>query len=190
LTLPLSSDAQTPVIHKPVVSKTADNKPSLKIPAHTRFIKRKVINRATRVGITATIKLYAGNSEKKLISTISTDSVGRYELQLPDTGMSRFFRIVYCSSDIYLERTLVVDRDKTPSFLTVSLLKLEVVEIVATTLDTTNNIYIRHFVPFFEHQERTHSGTALIFVPEKKPLHKRAWNKLRYPFRKIFRKIW
>lgn len=181
LKLPLEAQAAHPG-NSPVViteSKVKEKKPL------SRSIKGKVTNSATRKGIRAAIHLYADRSNTHFLFTIYTDSAGYYELQLPDTGLHKFFSLLF-SADHYGDRRIVEDRDKLPVFLPVSLPPLVAVEI-----STPPVVYVRDIVPattsgvpvMESQQYRVTGGINPHIYVEKVRWHRRMWYKLKHLFR-------
>jgi hypothetical protein len=172
-----SSQKQTQEIHH--------KKTSLNSELHKKIIRGRIFDRANHKGVHASIKLYTDNSEENILSVITTDSSGHYQLTLPKTGLNKFFRIVFISEN-YQERFIVVDRDKVPAYLEVSLLYTPTVEVVTTYIE-----YPAQEVVGGMSIERVHSYGGIspqMITTKRAPFYKRIWYKLRYFAKKTFGK--
>jgi len=146
-------------------------------------IKGKVNNKTTGEGISLNIVLYYGMDTTRFerFSETLSNTDGGYEILLPDSGLHKFFKLVFLHEN-YIERVIVVDKDRIPHFLPVRLVPLVFVEITATyPRYEVGREYETAGIPVKVHQ---YGGVA---VENPVVVHTNFRQRLKNFFRRIFR---
>lgn len=117
------------------------------------------------------------------VTAYYTNSTGEYEIVLPDSRISRFFKIT-CTSENFLERTVVIDRNTLPTNLHISLQALIIVE-VTTTLPTRQDII--KVVNVMQEGRIMGAWFGNGYYRERPSLPKRIWRKIKHTVINMFR---
>ncbi|PBQ30882.1 hypothetical protein CNR22_03520 [Sphingobacteriaceae bacterium] len=180
LSLPLLSNGQN------AVQKTAVVRPEVQttnLQKHERIIRGKIFNRETKAGISATIKVYTSRRDTLPVSAFYTNGTGEYEILLPDSGLSGFFKIT-CTSENFVERTVVLDRNSLPNRLHISLQALLIVEVTVSVPATEEVI---RDVNVIRDERIMGASFANNLYTERPSLPKRVWYKLKHTVINMFR---
>lgn len=187
LTLRLSSEAQNMGQIKSALN-TEHKKPVSKKTEALKILTGKIFDRETKQGIPVYINLYTDKSSPEITKIVASDSLGRYEIELPEEGLHKFFKLIYRSQN-YEERTVIVDRDNIPAYLPVSLLPAIAVyvDVVAPPSEILGG------VAMMIERRKGDDEYANIGPPEPRmetslPLRKHVASRIRYFLRKAFRR--
>ncbi len=148
-----------------------------------QVLKGKVKDKWTGRGIAAKVLLYPDRESLNMSLEVQADSTGYYEIQLPDTGLQRFFKVVFQARN-YGDRSIVVDKFRESPLLYVSLLPQPEVEI--TTITVVREDRHEGIAMGVNLLDRTYvtSGVSVQTIAVKS--HISLWNRLRMTFRRVF----
>ena len=149
-------------------------------PAQNRYLKGKVTNRQTKMPVKATITLYSSGMGNDSLLNTSTDSNGYYMIRLPEKKLDKFFRLVF-SDSVFMERSIVVDRDKIPARLNITMVPIREVEII------TNNLPEMVIVVPLSRSNDSYSQGGII--PGYITTQSSPWQKVRSFFWKVFHPV-
>lgn len=176
LKLPIHSQSQS-IKPKPPIVQNRDKKV---IPLKPELIRGRVTDRQTKKSVHVNVTLYSTRLGGQGLISVETDSNGYYEIRLPKHGLKKLFRLEFYDHNVFNSRSIVVDRDKLPASLNVTMLKAETVEVSVETIK-----YIPEVDVITRKHEVTYGG-----IP---PLHNEIitrrlsiWDRLKAFVRKTF----
>lgn len=180
LSLRFSVSAQQPtaVASRPQASQQTAHRPA---PVRALLFKGKVSDRHAKQPLPATLRIYADRFGEKLIDSLVCDSSGAYQIALPVGGLQRFFVVIYSCEDC-LERSVVIDRERFPAFLPVTLLRFPTMEV------TVPEIVIVTQPVTYTSDGYSYAGISpLVSEVYTPPAYKRFFRRIGFFFKKTFR---
>ncbi|MCC6369995.1 MAG: hypothetical protein IT236_03200 [Bacteroidia bacterium] len=126
-----------------------------------QIIRGKVSDRTSKKGLAVKISLYAKHTKGEVLFDTYSDASGYYEIELPAEGLAKFFKLVYVCED-FDERSIVVDKEKVPKQLNVTLMPQPVITVTTTNLPEVE-VAVKHSAVSVEYSPRHFGGIPVQY---------------------------